>query len=184
MGVVYRARDTRLGRDVAIKTLPDEVAADPERRARFEREARALAALSHPNVAAVFGFEQAGSAHLLVMELVEGETLADWIARGPIPIERAVPLFLQIAAGIEAAHAKGIIHRDLKPANIKIAGSAGSGATSREIKPGAVKILDFGLAKALATEGEARAMAAGASHSPTLTLQATMRGELLGTAGY
>jgi serine/threonine protein kinase len=94
MGVVYRARDTRLGREVAIKALPDEVAADAERRARFEREARALAALAHPNVASVFGFEQVGSAHLLVMELVEGETLADWIARGPIAGERALPLIL------------------------------------------------------------------------------------------
>src|SRR6185436_7894084 len=181
MGVVYRARDTRLEREVAIKTLPDDVAADPERRARFEREARSLAALSHPNIASIFGFEQAGSAHLLVMELVEGETLADWIARGPIAIDRALPLFLQIAAGLEVAHAKGIIHRDLKPANIKISASASSG--SRELKAGAVKILDFGLAKALAPN-EGAAMAAVATQSPTLTLQATMRGELLGTAAY
>jgi serine/threonine-protein kinase len=180
MGVVYRARDTKLGRDVAIKTLPDDVAADGDRRSRFEREARALAALAHPNIASIFGFEQAGAAHLLVMELVEGETLADWIARGPIAVERAIPLFLQIAAGLEAAHAKGIVHRDLKPANIKIAASATS--SSREIKPGAVKILDFGLAKALAPASGAPA--ASESHSPTLTLQATMRGELLGTAAY
>src|SRR5512145_2305284 len=125
MGVVYRARDGKLGREVAIKTLPEEVAADGDRLARFEREARALAALNHVNIAGVYGFEQAGAAHLLVMELVSGETLADWIARGPIAVERALPLFLQIAAGLEAAHAKGIIHRDLKPANIKIAGASG-----------------------------------------------------------
>jgi eukaryotic-like serine/threonine-protein kinase len=134
--------------------------------------------LNHVNVASVYGFEQAGAAHLLVMELVPGETLADWIARGPIAVERALPLFLQIAAGLEAAHAKGIVHRDLKPANIKISASAGT----REIRPGAVKILDFGLAKALAPQAEARAV--GASNSPTLTLEATMRGELLGTAAY
>ena len=170
--MVYRARDAKLGRDVAIKTLPEDVAADPERLARFEREARMLAALNHPNIATVYGFEQADAAHLLAMEVVEGATLADRIERGPIPLEQALPLFIQIAEGLEAAHAKGIIHRDLKPANIKIEAGGGSGT-----RPGAVKILDFGLAKALAPS-EGAAQAAGASHSPTLTLQATMRGEL------
>ncbi len=174
MGVVYRARDAKLGRDVAIKTLPEDVAVDPERLARFEREARMLAALNHPNIATVYGFEQADATHFLTMEVVEGATLADRIERGPIPLEQALPLFIQIAEGLEAAHAKGIIHRDLKPANIKI--EAGT-------RSGAVKILDFGLAKALAPS-EGAGPAAGASHSPTLTLQATMRGELLGTAAY
>jgi serine/threonine-protein kinase len=178
MGVVYRARDVKLGRDVAIKTLPEAVAADPDRLARFEREARALAALNHPNVATIYGFERADATHFLTMEVVEGATLADRIERGPIPLEQALRLFIQIAEGLEAAHAKGIIHRDLKPANIKI----GAGASSGEVRPGAVKILDFGLAKALTPEGER--MAAGASHSPTLTRQATMRGEILGTAAY
>ncbi len=175
--MVYRARDAKLGRDVAIKMLPEDVAVDPERLARFEREARMLAALNHPNIATVYGFEQAEATHFLSMEVVEGATLADRIERGPIPLEQALPLFIQIAEGLEAAHAKGIIHRDLKPANIKIEAGCGSGT-----RPGAVKILDFGLAKALApSEG---AVLAAASHSPTLTLQATMRGELLGTAAY
>ena len=178
MGVVYRARDAKLGRDVAIKTLPEDVAADPERLARFEREARMLAALNHPNIATVYGFEQADATHFLTMEVVEGATLADRIERGPIPLEQALPLFVQIAEGLEAAHAKGIIHRDLKPANIKIEAGGGSGT-----RPGAVKILDFGLAKALCPR-RGRGTAAGASHSPTLTLQATMRGEILGTAAY
>src|SRR5262245_1290551 len=178
MGVVYRARDSRLGRDVAIKTLPESVAADPDRLARFEREARALAALNHPNIATLYGFEQADATHFLTMEVVEGATLADRIARGPIPFEQALRLFIQIAEGLEAAHAKGIIHRDLKPANIKI----GAGANSGEVRPGAVKILDFGLAKALVPDEPA--MATGASQSPTLTLQATVRGEILGTAAY
>jgi serine/threonine-protein kinase len=177
MGVVYRARDTRLGRDVAIKTLPDDVAADPERLARFEREARALAALNHPNIATIYGFERAGTTHFLTMEVVEGATLAERIERGPIPVEQALPIFVQIAEGLEAAHAKGIIHRDLKPANIKIAaGGAGARADT-------VKILDFGLAKTLAPSEEA-VLAAGASDAPTLTLGATVRGELLGTAAY
>ena len=145
MGVVYRARDAKLGRDVAIKMLPEDVAVDPERLARFEREARMLAALNHPNIATVYGFEQADATHFLTMEVVEGATLADRIERGPIPLEQALPLFIQIAEGLEAAHAKGIIHRDLKPANIKIEAGGGSGT-----RPGAVKILDFGLAKALA----------------------------------
>jgi serine/threonine-protein kinase len=172
MGEVYRARDTRLGREVALKLVLAEVSADPERLARFEREARVLAALNHPNIATLHGFETADAdgTRFLVMELVEGETLADRIARGPIPTDEAIALFVAIAEGLEAAHEKGIVHRDLKPANIKVA------------PDGRVKILDFGLAKALAPEspGEDAAL----SHSPTLTLAATRRGEVLGTAAY
>jgi serine/threonine protein kinase/Tol biopolymer transport system component len=179
MGEVYRARDTRLGREVAIKVLPEEVARDRERLARFEREARALAALNHPNVATLYGFERAGNAPYLVMELVEGEDLAARIERGPVAVEDALPLFLQIAEGLEAAHEKGILHRDLKPANVKVS------------PEGRVKILDFGLAKAMADEHSgAGSAAAGAgslgdlTHSPTLTAQATRAGTLLGTAAY
>jgi Tol biopolymer transport system component len=171
MGEVYRARDTRLGREVAIKLLLDEVASDPERLARFEREARVLASLNHPHIATLHGFETEGATKFLVMELVEGETLADRIARGPITIEEAIPIFVQIAEGLEAAHEKGVIHRDLKPANVKVAAN------------GKVKILDFGLAKALVDEPGAAA-ASALSHSPTLTLQATQRGQILGTAAY
>jgi len=150
MGEVYRARDTKLGREVAIKVLLEEVSTDPERRARFEREARALASLNHTNVATLHGFESEGDTSYLVMELVEGETLADRIARGPIPIEEAIPLFLQIAEGLEGAHAKGVVHRDLKPANIKV---SRDGQTRRDH----VKILDFGLATAMAGPGFSQA---------------------------
>jgi serine/threonine-protein kinase len=173
MGVVYRATDTRLGRQVAIKTLPAQVARDPERLSRFEREARVLASLSHPNVATLYGFETHDDSRFLVMELVEGDTLADRIGRAPIPVDDAVRLFVQIAAGLEAAHEKGIIHRDLKPANIKL-GAAGDG----------VKILDFGLAKAMAPAARA---AGGPSESPTITHDdsgATREGQVLGTAAY
>jgi serine/threonine-protein kinase len=170
MGEVYRARDTKLGREVAVKLLLDEVSTDPERLARFEREARVLASLNHSNVATLHGFEKEGDTSFLVMELVEGDTLADRIARGAIPVEEALPLFLQIAEGLEAAHEKGVIHRDLKPANIK----ASDG--------GNVKILDFGLAKAMAPEVDAGDPAM--SMSPTLTLAATQHGEILGTAAY
>ena len=131
MGEVYRARDTKLGRDVAIKVLPEEFSRDKERLDRFEREAKLLAQLNHSNVATLYGFEDG----YLVMELVEGETLGERIARGPMAVEDALPLFTQIAEGLEAAHKKGIIHRDLKPANIKIEPS------------GKAKILDFGLAR-------------------------------------
>ena len=120
MGEVYRAKDTKLGREVAIKLLLEEDSADPERLARFDREARVLESLNHSNIATLHGFESEGETSFLVMELVEGETLADRIARGPIPVEDAIPLFLQIAEGLEAAHEKGVIHRDLKPANIKV----------------------------------------------------------------
>jgi Tol biopolymer transport system component len=171
MGEVYRARDTHLGREVAIKLLLDEVSSDAERLARFEREARVLASLNHPHIATLHGFETEGATRFLVMELVEGETLADRIARGAIPIEEAIPMFVQIAEGLEAAHEKGVIHRDLKPANVKVAAN------------GKVKILDFGLAKALVDELGAAASSA-LSHSPTLTLQATQRGQILGTAAY
>ena len=133
MGEVYRAKDTKLGREVAIKLLLEEVSADPERLARLEREARVLASLNHDNIASLHAFEQEGGSSFLVMELVEGETLAERIRRGAIPAEEALPLFLKIAEGLEAAHEKGVIHRDLKPANIKVTGD------------GKVKVLDFGL---------------------------------------
>jgi serine/threonine-protein kinase len=116
MGEVYRARDTRLDRDVAIKTLPEEFAADPDRLARFEREAKLLASLNHPNIAAIYGLERFEGRHFLVLELVEGETLADHIARGPIPVDESRRLAVQIAEALQAAHEKGVVHRDLKPA--------------------------------------------------------------------
>ena len=132
MGAVYRARDTKLDRDVAIKVLLPAVANDPERLARFEREAKTLASLNHPHIAAIYGLEDADGTKALVLELVEGPTLADRIARAPIPLDEALPIAKQIAEALEAAHEQGIIHRDLKPANIKV-------------RPdGAVKVLDFG----------------------------------------
>ncbi len=170
MGEVYRAKDTKLGREVAVKLLLDEVSSDPERLARFEREARVLASLNHKNIASLHAFEREGDTGFLVMELVEGETLADRIRRGAIPVDEALPLFVQVAEGLEAAHEKGVIHRDLKPANIKIS------------PDGVVKILDFGLAKA--TSPDLDPAAATLSNSPTLTLAATMRGQILGTAAY
>jgi serine/threonine-protein kinase len=172
MGEVYRAKDSKLGREVAVKILLEEVSSDPERLARFEREARVLASLNHPSVATLHGFETERGTSFLVMELVEGETLADRIARGPIPVDEAVPLFEQIAEGLEAAHEKGVIHRDLKPANIKLGPDGAS-----------VKILDFGLAKAMATDVDTTDDMSR-SMSPTLTLAATQRGEILGTAAY
>src|SRR5687768_14732137 len=141
MGQVYRARDSKLQRDVAVKVLPEAFAHDPDRLARFEREARTLAALNHPNIAHVYGLEDAGSVHGLVMELVEGPTLADRIAAGALPIDEVPPIAIQIARALEAAHASGIIHRDLKPANVKVRPDGG------------VKVLDFGLAKALDATG-------------------------------
>src|SRR5256714_14222561 len=135
MGEVYRARDSKLGREVALKILPDTFALDADRLARFKREAQVLASLNHPHIAAIYGFEDSGETHALVLELVEGETLADRIARGPIPLEEALPIAKQIAEALEAAHEQGIIHRDLKPANIKVTPA------------GIVKVLDFGLAK-------------------------------------
>ena len=167
MGEVYRARDETLGRDVAIKVLPDALSEDAERLARFEREAKLLATLNHPGIATVHGFERSGATRFLVMELVEGETLAERIARGPVPFDEALTLFVHIAEAVEAAHAKGVVHRDLKPANIMIT------------PDGKIKILDFGLAKALATE----AAAVIGSQSPTLT-KGTAFGTILETAAY
>jgi serine/threonine protein kinase len=175
MGEVYRARDTKLDRDVAIKVLPDSFVTDPERLARFEREAKLLAAIDHPNIAHIHGLEESGGARALVMELVEGEDLAQWLVRGPIPPDEALAIAKQIAPALEAAHEQGIIHRDLKPANIKVKDD------------GTVKVLDFGLAKALA--GGAGGLGPGAAaptNSPTLTSPAMMTGVgvLLGTAAY
>ncbi len=168
MGEVYRARDTKLGRDVAIKVLPATFARDAERMARFEREAKVLASLNHPNIAAIYGFEDSGGFPALVMELVEGPTLADRIASGPIPIDETLRIARQIADALEYAHEHSVVHRDLKPANVKV--------TSEDV----VKILDFGLAKAI--EGDAWSMDIG--NSPTLTRMATQAGVLLGTASY
>jgi serine/threonine protein kinase len=168
MGEVFRARDTTLHRDVAIKVLPDSFASDPERLARFTREAQTLASLNHPNIAIIHGLEQAGDVHALVMELVAGEDLSQRIARGAIPIDEALPIAKQIAEALEAAHEQGIIHRDLKPANIKV-------------RPdGTVKVLDFGLAKALDP-----APTSDLSQSPTITTPAATRlGVIMGTAAY
>jgi eukaryotic-like serine/threonine-protein kinase len=164
MGEVYRARDTKLGRDVALKVLPESFARDPERMARFEREAQVLASLNHPNIATVYGFE----AGAIGMELVEGPTLAECIGGRPMALDEALPIAKQIAEGLEYAHEKGVIHRDLKPANVKLTAD------------GNVRILDFGLAKAL----EAPAPAGNPSISPTLLLSGTQAGVILGTAAY
>src|SRR5437762_4221263 len=169
MGEVYRARDTVLGREVAIKVLPAAFIAYPERVARFQREAQALAALSHPNIAAIYGFEQSGGLRALVMELVEGPTLADRIAKGRLPVDEALTVARQMAEALEAAHEKGIVHRDLKPANVKI-------------RPdGQVKVLDFGLAKALDHDAP---HSGDPSLSPTLTMGSTVAGVIMGTAAY
>ena len=159
MGEVYQALDTKLDRDVALKVLPEAFTSDPDRLARFEREARVLASLNHPNIAAIHGFEEADGIKALVLELVEGPTLADRIAQGAIPVEEALAIADQIAQVVEAAHDAGVIHRDLKPANIKV--------------------LDFWLGKALDTTREG-----DPSQSPTLTATATQMGEILGTAAY
>src|SRR6476620_11635535 len=166
MGEVYRARDTKLGRDVALKVIPDTFALDPDRVSRFEREAQVLASLNHPHIAAIYGFEDSGQTHALVLELVEGETLAERIARGPMPIDEALPVARQIAEALEAAHEQGIIHRDLKPANIKIT------------PDGVVKVLDFGLAKLAEPAGSGQLAAGNAqlSLSPTITSPAMMTG--------
>jgi hypothetical protein len=169
MGEVYRARDTRLGRDVAIKVLPSDVTADRDRLARFEREAQVLASLNHPHIAHIHGIEDSTGAPALVMELVEGPTLAERIAKGPIPLDEALPIAKQIAEALEAAHEQGIIHRDLKPANIKLRAD------------GTVKVLDFGLAKSL----EPSAVPGDLTRSPTVLHPApTLGGVILGTAAY
>jgi Tol biopolymer transport system component len=170
MGEVWRAEDTRLGREVALKVLPASFATDPDRLARFEREARALAAFSHPNIAGIHGLEEAGGERFLVMEVAEGQTLGERIARGPLPVEEAVRVALQIAEALEVAHDKGIVHRDLKPGNVMVSAE------------GRVKVLDFGLAKALGAHPLSGSSGADASHSPTLAM--TQAGVLLGTAGY
>jgi serine/threonine protein kinase len=172
MGEVYRARDARLNRDVALKVLPDAFSAEPDRLARFKREAQLIASLNHPNIAAIYGLEDADGVHALVLELVEGPTLADRLARGPIPLEEALPIAHQIATALEASHELGIIHRDLKPANFKL-------------RPdGTVKVLDFGLAKALDSADGNRQSADGLN-SPSITSPAmTQAGLILGSAAY
>src|SRR5262249_12212085 len=169
MGEVYRARDTRLDREVAIKTLPEEFEKDPDRIARFGREAKVLASLNHPNIGAIYGLEKHDGRHFLVLELIQGETLADQIRRGPIAVDDALRLAVQVAEALQTAHEKGVVHRDLKPANIKIT------------HDGTVKVLDFGLAKA----GEIESSEADTwSNSPTLKTLASTPGMILGTAAY
>jgi serine/threonine protein kinase len=170
MGVVYRAEDTNLDREVAIKVLPEQFTKDPHRLARFEREAKLLASLNHPNIAAIHSFEHSNDIHflVLVLELVEGETLADKVRKGPLPVDKALELCRQIAEGVESAHEKGVIHRDLNPANVKVD------------PEGKVKILDFGLAKVFEEEIDP----ADISQSPTLTEEMTRAGVILGTAAY
>jgi eukaryotic-like serine/threonine-protein kinase len=179
MGEVYRAHDVKLDRDVALKILPAAFRSDAERLARFEREARALAALNHPNIATIYGIEQSGSGGssdppitALVLELVEGDTLADRLAREPIRVSEAIAIARQIADALESAHERGIVHRDLKPANIKVTAD------------GHVKVLDFGLAKATDSEASSTWSVADLSHSPTMALGATHSGVILGTAAY
>ena len=170
MGEVWQARDTKLDRDVALKVLPEAFTSDPDRLARFEREAKVLASLNHPNIGSIYGLEEAEGVKALVLELVEGPTLADRIKQGPIPIDEALPIAKQIAEALEAAHEQGVIHRDLKPANVKVK------------EDGTVKVLDFGLAKAFQPD----ASAPGLSQSPTisLTAAATQMGMVIGTAAY
>ena len=170
MGEVYRARDVDLNREVALKILPEPFALDPDRLARFKREAQVLASLNHPNIAAIHGFEESNGVQALVLELVEGPTLADRIAQGPVPIVEALPIARQIAEGLEAAHEQGIVHRDLKPANVKL-------------RPdGTVKVLDFGLAKVLQPEATT---GGDLTASPTITSRSMVeRGVILGTAAY
>ncbi len=168
MGEVYVANDLSLDRKVALKFLPDAFTGDPERMARFEREAKLLASLNHPNIAAIYGLEQAEGKRFIVMELVEGETLAQRLSKGSLPVDEALVICRQIAEGLEAAHEKGVIHRDLKPANVKIT------------PEGKVKVLDFGMAKAFRDETSAPE----ASRPPTLTDQMTLPGVILGTAAY
>src|SRR5437870_3256479 len=171
MGQVYRATDTKLKRQVAIKILPPSLAADHDRLARFQREAEVLASLNHPNIAGIYGLEEGGGLTALVMELVEGDDLSQRIARGAIPLDEALPVARQIADALEAAHEQGIIHRDLKPANIKVRAD------------GTVKVLDFGLAKATTPAADP---SLNLSMSPTILTPALMSnvGVILGTAAY
>src|SRR5262249_7064115 len=162
MGEVYRARDTKLKREVAIKILPDEFSTGSDRASRFQREAEVLASLNHPNIGAIYDLEEANGSRFLVLELVEGETVAERIARGPIPQDDALDIAKQICEALEAAHEKGIIHRDLKPANVKVS------------PDGKVKVLDFGLAKAMENVPASHAL----SNSPTM-LSGTMGGMIL-----
>ena len=166
MGEVYRARDTKLKRDVAIKILPDEFSRDPDRVSRFQREAEVLASLNHPNIAAIYSLEEAQGSRFLVLELVEGDTLADRIARGALPVDEALNIAKQICEALEAAHEKGVVHRDLKPANVKIT------------PDGKTKVLDFGLAKVRTAEA-----ATDFSNSPTM-MSASTPGMIMGTAAY
>ena len=168
MGEVYRARDKKLKREVAIKILPDEFARDPDRVSRFQREAEVLASLNHPNIAAIYDLQEANGSRFLVLELVEGDTLAGRLQRGSIPVDEALRIAKNICEALEAAHEKGVVHRDLKPGNVKIT------------PEGNVKVLDFGLAKAL----EGSPANATMSNSPTLTLAGTNAGVILGTAAY
>ena len=170
MGEVYRARDTKLDRDVALKVLPHAFTDDPDRLARFEREAKVLASLNHPNIGGIHGLEESEGIKALVLEYIEGPTLAERIKQGPIPVDEALPIATQIAEALEAAHEQGIIHRDLKPANVKVKDD------------GTVKVLDFGLAKAFQPD----ASDANMSQSPTisLTAAATQMGMVIGTAAY
>ena len=167
MGQVYQATDTKLDRDVALKVLPQAFTDDPDRLARFEREAKVLASLNHPNIAAIHGLEESDGIRALVLELVEGPTLAERIAQGAIPLDETIAIASQIADGLEAAHEQGVIHRDLKPANVKVKDD------------GTVKVLDFGLAKALDPSP-----VGDPSLSPTLTAAATQMGVIMGTAAY
>src|SRR5215813_1801704 len=168
MGEVYQARDTKLKRDVAIKILPDEFSRDSARVSRFQREAEVLASLNHPNIAAIYDLQEGNDTRYLVLELVEGATLAERIHRGRIPVEEALAIAKHICEALEAAHEKGVVHRDLKPANVKITAD------------GRIKVLDFGLAKAMETAPTAGTL----SNSPTLSLAATQAGVILGTAAY
>jgi serine/threonine protein kinase len=171
MGEVYRAKDTKLNREVAIKVLPAAVAQDPERLARFRREAQVLASLNHPNIAAIYGLDEAGDKLFLVLELVEGEDLSEHLKRGSVPLGEALEIARQIALALEEANDKGIVHRDLKPANVKLT------------PDGKVKVLDFGLAKAYSADASGGGTL-DSGNSPTMTHAATMAGMILGTAAY
>ncbi|HZI51339.1 MAG TPA: serine/threonine-protein kinase, partial [Terriglobia bacterium] len=168
MGVVFRGRDSRLQRDVALKVLPDHFATDPDRLSRFEREAQVLASLNHSNIAQIYGLEQVEGATCIVMELVEGETLADRLQKGPLSFEEALDISRQIAEALAVAHERGIVHRDLKPANIKLKPS------------GKVKVLDFGLAKALGPKTSETTI----SMVPTMATGGSIVGAVVGTPGY